>query len=214
MLVKFPSRSRPNLFKRTFRLYRQDETAEFLVSIDADDVSMNNDEMLAWLNGQPRTTVRIGNSRSKVEAVNDGLAEHPWDGILLLASDDMIPQRPDYAAHIESLFGEFFPDGDGVLHLNDGCVGRRLNTICVCDRKYFDRTGYLYAPCYRSTHCDNEWQEVSERLGRAVYVNECVIRHEWIGSGVRDALCQFNESLSVQDGRLFEHRRRLGFPKP
>lgn len=211
-LVKWPTRSRPNLFKQRFAQYRQDETASFLISVDADDPTMTSAAMLAWLDEQPRTTVRIGNSKSKVEAVNDGLAETEWE-LVILASDDMVPQRPDYAAHIADLFEQVFPEGDGVLHLNDGRVGRVLNTLCVCDRAYFNRFGYLYAPCYRVTHCDNEYQEVSERLGRAVYLPEVVIRHDWIGDHGGDELLWKNEALSPEDGQIFERRKAAGFPQ-
>lgn len=212
MLVKFPTRSRPRLFKETFRLYLKDETASFLVTLDADDETMNNPQMLAWLNKQPRTTVRVGNSRSKVEAVNDGLNEIPWTGICLVASDDMVPQRRDYAQRITALFEEFFPDGDGVLHLNDGRTGDKLNTLPICDRKYYDRFGYIYSPFYKSLWCDNEWQEMSERLGRAIYVNECIIAHDWIGDLHPDQLHRHNESFDAVDAQTYRHRLAAGFP--
>jgi hypothetical protein len=215
-LVKYPSRARPALFKQTFAKYRQDDSAYFLVTIDADDETMNNPQMQRWLDEQPRTMYRIGNCKSKVEAINDGLAEMDWS-LLILASDDMIPQRPDYAARIAELFGEFFPEGDGVLHLNDGRVGRRLNTLCVCDRKYFDRFGYLYRGTpgdgYVSLWCDNEFQEVSERLGRAIYCDEVVIAHDWIGDyAPADPLLRRNESYNDADARTFQRRKDAGFP--
>lgn len=211
VLVKYPSRARPQLFYRTLGLYQQDPIARVLVSIDRDDATMNNVEMLAWLCRQPRVETRIGDSRSKVEAINDGVAEAEWE-LLILASDDMTPQRTDYAQRIAALFEEFFPDGDGVLHLNDGRAGRDLNTLCILDRAYFDRFGYVYNPAYVSLHCDNEFQEVSERLGRAVYVNEVVIAHDWIGDFAPDRLHQRNESFYRADEQTFRRRKAAGFP--
>lgn len=211
VLVKYPTKSRPELFKSTFRKYRQDETASFLISIDQDDESMTNLDMLAWLDEQPRTTYRIGNSKSKVEAINDGVAETAWD-LLILASDDMIPQRVDYAQRIADLFEEFFPEGDGVLHLNDGRTGRQLNTLPIMDRKYFRRFNYVYHPSFISVFCDNEFQEVSERLGRSIYVNEIIIHHAWTDITGADALHRRNESYYREDERIFRARQNAGFP--
>ncbi len=171
---------------------------------------MNTPEMRAFLKAQPNLTYRYGNSKTKVEAINDGVKETEWD-LIILASDDMIPQRPDYAKRIQQLFDEHFPDGDGVLHLNDGRNGKILNSLCICDRKYFDRFGYLYHPAYRSLWCDNEWQEVSEKLNRAVYVNEVIIAHQWIGE-TPDDLLRHNESFNDIDAATFAKRQAAGFP--
>jgi hypothetical protein len=211
VLVKYPTRARPDVFRSTLGLYQRDPTASFLISIDADDATMNNPDMLGFLDAQPRLTYRVGNSKSKIEAVNDGVAEADWQ-LLLLASDDMVPQRDEYAMRIRQLFDEFFPDGDGVLHLNDGNNGRNLNTLCICDRRYFDRFGYLYHPQYQSLWADNEWQEVSERLGRAIYVNELIIAHDWIGTYKPDRLHLHNESFYQHDERIFRQRKAAGFP--
>jgi hypothetical protein len=212
VLVKYPTRSRPKLFQERLTQYLYDPTVHVLVTADLDDASMNNPEMKAWIRQQPRTSVRYGMCKSKVEACNDGVAEDPWDGLLILASDDMVPQRGDYARRIAQIYDEFFPDGDGVLHLNDGRTQRTLNTLCILDRKYFDRFGFIYNPAYTSTHCDDEFQAVSERLGRAVYVDEVVIHHDWIGAYAPDSLHQRNESYFWQDERTFKARRAAGFP--
>ncbi len=212
MLIKWPTRARPQLFRERFAQYRQDETAEFLITIDVDDPTMNNPAMLGWLDEQPRTTVRIGNSKSKVQACNDGLNEMPWEGIVMLASDDMAVQYDDYAKRITHLFNEIFPDGDGVLHLNDGRVGPVLNTLAIMDRKWFNRFGYVYCPAYVSLYCDQELQDVSESLGRARYVDNVIVKHCWIGENQPDDLLRRNESYYQRDGRVYEARKLEGFP--
>jgi hypothetical protein len=212
VLVHYPTRGRPKLFRQTLSLYLRDPTPGILVTIDADDKTMNNADMLLYLNQQDRRVdYRIGNCQSKVEAVNDGVGAETWD-LLITASDDMIPQRADYAQRIAGLFEEFFPDGDGVLHLDDGRCGKELNTLPIMGRPYYDRFGYVYHPSYKSTHCDNEMHEVAERLGRSVYVPEIIIRHEWIGHHAPDRLHQYNESLSPQDDQTYRRRKAAGFP--
>lgn len=185
---------------------------EFLFSLDGDDLELHR--YIGTLDGLPNVTLRIGNSKGKVEAVNDGLAEHPWEGICVLASDDMEPQSPTWHERILELFSLHFPEGDGVLHLNDGRVGKTLNTLCICDRKFFNRFNYLYHPAFASVYCDNEWQEVSERLGRAVYVDEVLIKHRWIDATGRDALHRRNEANALYQADFKTYQRRLaaGFP--
>jgi hypothetical protein len=155
---------------------------------------------------------RVGSSKTKVQAINDGVADIKWS-LMILASDDMIPQRADYAQYIKSLFREKFPKGDGVLHMNDGHAGRNLNTLPIMDRKYFDRFGYVYHPAYDSVFADNEFQEVSESLGRAAYIDEIVIAHEWIGNThPKCPVHRRNDSLYSVDEITFRHRRAAGFP--
>lgn len=220
VLVKYPSRARPDLFRETLALYLLDPTVDVLCSFDTDDASMNNGWMRDFLATQDRVRVRWGNCQSKVQAVNDGLDVVAWDGICIIGSDDMLPQRADYGQRTAELFRQNFPDGDGVLHLNDGRVGKVLNTLSILDRKYFDRFGYVYRDAikhegdgYRSTHCDDEFQAISENTGRAVYVDEVVIAHKWIGeTHPTDNLHRHNESFYSQDGRTFQRRKALGFP--
>ena len=214
VLVKFPTRSRPDLFFRTLSLWATDPAARFLISIDEDDAACNNNQFL----GAVETVapgrdilVRVGHSRGKVEAVNDGLAEEPWDGVLIVASDDMTPQRPDAASYLARLLLERFPDGDGVLHTDDGRTGRTLNTLPVMGRKFYDRFGYCYAPCYQSVFCDDELQAVSESLGRAAYVDEVIVSHDWIGEHAPDDLHRRNESHHTRDAAVFAERKAAGF---
>lgn len=211
VLIKWASRSRPHIFRKVLPLWQADETARFLVTIDADDSSMNNAEMLAFLDVQPRLKYRVGDSNGKIEAMNDGLDEETWNGLLIMAQDDVLPTRSDYAQHIAKLFQQHFPDGDGVLHLFDG-YRSDLNTSVCCDRKYFDRFGYIYHKDYRSDFADNEWDEVARSLNRSVYVPECVLKHEWIRLTGEDALNRYNESFFPRDKVVFEARKSAGFP--
>jgi hypothetical protein len=216
--VKFPTRARPQLFFRALSLWAADRAAYFIISIDADDAACNNGLFLSSCENicGENCIVRVGHSRGKVEAVNEGLEDEPWAGVLILASDDMTPQRPDAASYLARLLLDRFPDGDGVLHTDDGRTGRKLNTLPVMGRRYFDRFGYVYRPPalggYESLWCDNEFQEVSESLGRAAYVDEVIVRHDWIGEHAPDDLHRRNEACHVRDAAAFQARRLAGFP--
>lgn len=210
-LVKFPSKSRPRLFASTFAKWYADESVRFLITLNRDDETLGEYIRTLALYDQSRIKIRQTDVKSKIEAVNDGVAEEDWE-LCILAADDMLPQFENYNTHVKRLFTENFPDGDGVLHLNDGIRGEGLNTLPILDRRYFDRTGYIYHPAYTSVFADDEFTEVSRRLGRAKYVDAILIKHEWIGRHGRDELCDWNESFYAADQEIFEKRQRAGFP--
>ena len=57
-----------------------------------------------------------------------------WD-ICVVASDDMIPQVRGWD---EELIEKMPKDLDHVLFYNDGYCGRKLNTMCIFGRKYYE----------------------------------------------------------------------------
>lgn len=183
----------------------------FLFSIDADDPCLPQYWQL--LNSRRNVTIRVGNSKGKVEAINDGVAETDWE-FLILAADDFVPQRPDYATFLRDALYRAFPDGDGVVHVNDGRAGKSLNTCPILGRKYFDRTGRLYSAEYKALWCDNEETEVSQKLGLVVYVPEVVLKHEWTNATGKDTLHVRNERAYHDDAKTFQRRKAAGFPNP
>lgn len=218
ILIKWPTRSRPDMFRATFEHW-QSPAVRFLVSIDADDPLCMTDSFLNWLGSIPNLKYVIGRSKGKIDAINRDLDEAgKWD-VCILAADDLVPQRSDYAEVIAGALFDTFPDGDGVVHVNDGRAGRVLNTMPVMGRRYFNRFGYIYygganhPDGYQSLWADNEFQEVSESLKRTVYIPETVVRHEWIGHYVpTDPLNVRNEAFYQSDMEIFLRRKAAGFP--
>lgn len=209
-LIKWPTRSRPDLFWRQLDRWQRPDV-RFLVSIDEDDPTCNSDTFLLEAMRHGNVRVVIGRSRGKIHAINRDLENERFD-LLIAAADDMTPQRPDWLQHITDTLFEAFPDGDGVLHVNDGRTGRKLNTLPIMGEKYFRRFGYVYHPAYQSLWADNEFQAVAERAGRSVYVDEVLIRHEWVDLTGKDELHLRNELPYHADAELFERRKAAGFP--
>lgn len=214
LLIKYPTRQRPDAFRHTLGLYYAklsgQHSYEFLVSADNDDPTMNNHEMRAFLESRPNLLFYFGDSKNKVQAINADMAGKQFD-ILLLASDDMRPVEEGYDQVIVSEMLRHFPNLDGVIHFNDGRVGRRLNTLVVMGMPYYERFGYIYHPDYTSLWCDNEFGAVSESLGKTVYVDKVIIKHDWDEFG--DALRQSCEKPYREDGRIFATRKAAGFPQ-
>jgi hypothetical protein len=217
ILIKFPTRGRKskffNVLKKYQNLANDINNLIFLISIDEDDVDMNNPDSLEILSSFKNCNVVIGKSNSKIDAVNRDINKvSDWD-ILLLASDDMIPQVRGYDQIIINKMVEKYPDTDGVLWFNDGYQGNKLNTLCILGKKYYNRFGYIYFPEYKSTWCDNEFMSVANILGKQTYFDEVIIKHEhpdW-GFGNQDEIHVKNHKDLNYDMNLYNKRKQINF---
>jgi len=220
ILVKFPSRGRPEKLISTLKLYieKAEDTARmyFVITLDSDDPTVTPKLIETVKALHPNIRVDVGLSGSKIAAINRDLSTLPRFDILLLASDDMIPVMGGYDRIIRAAMERHYPDTDGVLWFNDGYHERQLNTLCILGRKYFRRFGYIYYPGYKTLWCDNEFTEVADRLKRQTYFRTVIIRHENPGNGC--GVC-FDETYmrNWSDGSdmfLFLARRsnRFGLP--
>jgi hypothetical protein len=217
ILVKFPTRGRKNKFFNTFKKYynlcEDIDNVKFLISIDEDDMDMNNQDTFDILKNFKNTEVIIGFSTSKIHAVNrDIISDGSWD-IILLASDDMIPQVKGYDKIIVDTMISIYPDTDGVLWFNDGFQDNQLNTLCILGKKYYERFNYIYYPEYKSTWCDNEFMSVATILNKQTYFNEVIIKHEhpdW-GYGGRDDIHIKNQNDLGHDSNLYLIRKQNNF---
>jgi hypothetical protein len=140
---------------------------------------MNTNEVLDKLSNYKNTEVVIGLSKSKIDAVNRDLNNYKkhWD-IVLLASDDMVPQIKGYDDIIRDNMMFNYPDTDGILFFNDGFQGNKLNTLCILGNRYYQRFNYIYHPDYKSCWSDNEFMVVGNILKKQSYINQVIIKHE------------------------------------
>jgi len=180
LLVKFPTRGRPDKFFSVLDQYRElsrSKNVKFLITCDLDDVTMNNEAVKDRFKSYDNVEVCYGNSKTKIQAVNADMKGRDFD-ICLLASDDMIPERVGYDLEIIDQMKVNYPDYDGVIWFSDGYQKQKLNTLIVLGKRYYDRFGYLYHPDYVSFYCDNEFMQVAFALGKQTYVDDVIIRHE------------------------------------
>jgi len=217
LLIKFPTRNRKTKFLTTLRKYynflSKKNDVTFLITIDEDDLEMNNDFVNEILNTYDNLIYFYGDSKTKIEAVNKDLDKiKDWD-IVLLASDDMIPVAKGYDDIIINEMKTNFPDTDGVLWFNDGYQGNKLNTLSILGKKYFERFGYIYYPEYKSVWCDNEFMSVANILGKQKYFDNIIIKHEhpdW-GFGNRDQIHNINFKNESSDKLVFNKRKSTNF---
>lgn len=191
ILLKCPTRSRPRKIVETLRKYVQlanrPDLLGVAISCDSDDSTMQQtDELYRVLSPCAWKRVFYSNNKTKIEACNSNMNEvdYPWD-IVVLVSDDMIPQIRGYDDVIRNNMMGRFPTTDGILWFNDGHQGKNLNTLTIFGRKMYESFGFLYHPSYKSLFCDNELTDQcnNELKHKCQYIPYCIIRHEHPGTG-------------------------------
>ena len=220
LVIKFPTRNRPEKFKSVFTRYmtflsgRHD--VRFVVSMDADDATMNNDAMREWFETRKRNAdikYCYGYSKTKIQACNADM-EGEYGDVLMLASDDMNPQQMSYDEVVFKCFEQAFPDFSGAIKFWDGLRPKEdpLMTLTVMGFPLYKQFGYIYNPEYKSVYCDNEQTEVCHRLGKLAIAPYCIIRHEWTNEPF-DTLHARNENKDMYDvdSKTFEARKAKNF---
>ena len=212
VIFKYATRARPKKFKNTLNRYYKKMSGKlsykFIISMDSDDKQMNNDNMKSFLDGFEDLEYFYGNSKNKIQAIN---ADFPpkdinWK-ILVVVSDDMIPVKRYFDLVIFNNMKDHFPKFDGALHFNDGRQSH-LMTLSIMGKKLYDKLGYIYHPDYVSVWCDNEFQQVTKRMNKYVYINKIIIKHDWH----QDELVRKNEVYYRRDQKTFNLRKKHGFP--
>lgn len=218
ILIKFPSRGRPEQMCKTFSKYvefaEDPSNITFLVSLDRDDNTITNSSQRFMKLLHQDTHIVVGPPCGKIGAVNRDMDTAPTYDIILLASDDMIPIKKGYDRIIRDNMMKFYPDTDGVLFFNDG-YRKDLNTLCILGRKYYERFGYIYHPSYKTEWCDNEFMQVANILGKQTYFDEVIIKHQhplWTGNQ-KDKTYTENDKYISLDSQNFAERKAAGFPK-
>lgn len=215
ILIKFPTRNRKDKFFDVLQKYYDfaDDISkiEFLITLDYDDQSMNNQEVIDKLNSFNNLKYVFGTSNNKIHAVNRDIEIGDWD-IILLASDDMIPNEKGYDEQIRFNMKLYYPDTDGILWFNDG-NRKDLNTLCILGKKYYQRFGYIYHPDYKSLWSDNEFMTVGNILKKQTFIDRVIIHHQhpdW-GYGSRDKIHTLNSNHDKDDRNTFFRRQKNNF---
>ena len=202
ILLKCPTRSRPERVRKTLSTYlrfaNHPETIGVAVSCDTDDQTMQDtSELRRVLSGFAWHQIYYSPNKSKIQACNANMNEigYEWD-IVVLVSDDMIPQIRGYDDVIRNEFLAGFPDRNGILWPNDGCQGDKLNTLCIFGRSFYEKQGFIYNPEYKSLFCDTELTDQCRQEYKTIcrYLPYCIIRHEHPGTGFRQTMDKLYET--------------------
>lgn len=217
LLIKYPTRSRPETFKRILLEYitklSGKNKIKFIISMDNDDNTCNNEEMRSYLDQIKKTVDLVyhyGDSKNKVDACNRDIPPQGWK-VCILVSDDMTPRVAGYDQIILNDMNKYYPDLDGALNYN--CGGEAYPVVMVLSiigHKYYDRYGYIYNSEYTSLFCDEEQTVVARSLNKITDIDNKIITHDW--SDIQDDLRRHTEKYYNSDKLIFESRKKRGFP--
>ena len=224
ILLKCPTRSRPQKIISTIRSYiRLANRVDLLgvaISCDTNDSTMTRnlvqEELYKTLAGTAWRKIFFSPNTNKIEACNANMSEISWEwDIVVLVSDDMIPQIQGYDDVIRNHMSARFPDTNGILWFNDGAQGDKLNTLCIYGREMYAHLGSLYRPEYKSLFCDTELTDLCRGplADKCMYVPHCIIRHEHPGTGYAqnmDALYVHNQKYWNDD--MYTYISRKSYP--
>ena len=225
ILLKCPTRSRPQKVIQTLASYvklaNHPEQLGVAISCDEDDTSMTRnlvqEELLRTLNPVAWKRIFFSENKSKIQACNANMNDIEWQwDIVVLVSDDMIPQIQGYDDVIRNHMMSKFPDTNGILWFNDGAQGDKLNTLCVFGRTMYQSFGYIYHPDYKSLFCDTELTDLCKGTlaSKCLYVPYCIIRHEHPGTGYSqnmDALYDRNQKYWNEDMYTYIRRKTYAY---
>lgn len=221
ILLKCPTRSRPARVLKTLgtyvRLAARPDLLGVAVSCDSDDPTMANPtDLQRTLSQCAWSRIFYGQNANKIAACNANMSEVDWEwDIVVLVSDDMMPQIRGYDDIIRTHMASRFPDRNGILWFDDGCQGDKLNTLCIFGRTFYDQRGVIYDPAYKSLFCDTELTDHCrmQYADRCLYVPYCIIRHEHPGAGYSqymDALYDRNQKYWNED--MYTYIKRKVYP--
>ncbi len=220
LLIKIPTRSRPQQFFEYLDLYYQKLSGKipyhFLITCDDDDESMNNPETIEKLKTYPNLTFRFSQNISKVDAYNKDINQFVEEyNIILITSDDMLPVIDNYDLVIAYCMLKNFPDYDGMLHFRDGNhYSLKFSTYPIIGKKFYLRLGYAYYPGYVSFFCDNEITEIAQQMKKIKEYDTIILRHMYpisLKEHQLDSLYQRNRAFAYRDKELFEERKQFNF---
>jgi len=215
-LFKYPSRGRPDrFFKSLDSIYNNASDKDYFhvsCTLDTDDLTMNNKEVLDRINSYPNISIGWGTSESKIGAINRSMPDIEWD-ICICMSDDMVFNIFGFDVMIGVDMLNHFPDFDGLLHYPDQDAKEHLATMYIAGRKFYDRFGYIYHPSYKSLWCDNEIQEVAKRLGKYKYCGYQINVHlnPAYGHLEKDEMFLKQQGYWVEDEMNFNQRKARNF---
>ena len=217
LLIKYPTRARPDQFKRILTEYVNKLSGKykvkFVISMDLNDESCNNNPMRYFLEDMKSRVdleYHYGDSQNKIHACNRNIPADGWK-VCVLVSDDMTPRVHGFDQTIMNDMNNHFPDLDGALNYN--CGGHaypKVMVLSVIGNPYYKRFNYIYHPEYTSLFCDEEQTVVARSLNKIVDINNKIITHDW--NDIKDDLRQHTEKFYNSDKQVFESRKQRGFP--
>lgn len=219
ILFKFPSRGRPVWFVKTLHLWLHlmsgKYDCDFLIAMDIDDPTMNNDLIRDTI-----VQMDMSYSRAKVDfyykahtglvdAINTAIASREFD-IVMCISDDVIPTRANYDEVLVEKMLETWPDLDGAIYFNDGRRAPKLATIPIMGKELFRQRGCFLDSHFRYGGADRDLSISLRETNKLKYFPETLFRHTWQLYG-SDETYERSKVIRRQDYVKCKQRENAGY---
>lgn len=217
LIIKYASRSRPNLFVKALANIKKMTAGDYrvIVSADLDDRTMNNEQIRRFIRQYPRVSLHYGPHETKVAAINRDVPAEGWDWLVNFSDDFSFKVRgwdEIIKQQTKQRWGESF---DWFAHYPDGFANEALPTMSIMGYDYYKRDGYIYHPCYKSFSCDAEAYYVAISRGCYHYFPEMLFKHDGHPANNRrlrpDALYLQNSFHTEHDTKTYFERLNNDF---
>ena len=201
-----PSRSRPQKSFETISKWVErsfHKNFEVIRSLDIDDPDLKKYEP-----GRLGTYRAIVNeNKSAIEAINKAARVAHGDILIVVSDDTDCPPMWD-----QIILSATEGKKDFVLKTFDG-IQKRIVTMPIMDRAYYNRFGYIYHPIYRHSWADTELTDVAEKLGRLIVRNDIKFPHlhPEVTKEPKDALYLRNDKTHDEDRHIYQEWKRINF---
>jgi len=163
-----PSRQRPqiagNVAQKWLTSADNPTEIEYILTLDTSDPAVD------WYKQRffeiPGVKIIINPNDRMTEAVNAGAKEATHDLFVVVSDDfDCFPGWDTW------LLKQVEGKDDFAVKVPDGYVkDHYLQTLPICDRKYYNRFGYIYDPAYRHMYVDTKSSAVAYMLGGMIVI--------------------------------------------
>jgi glycosyltransferase involved in cell wall biosynthesis len=199
-----PSRSRPQKSAETIKKWieRSSGGVEVIVSLDEDDETVPLYKQHAIFD-----RILVSPNKTAIQAINTA-AKHATGDVFVVVSDDTDCPRGWDLIISDVTIGR----RDFVIKFGDG-IQRRIITMPVLDRVYYNRDHRIYNPLYDHAWSDTEFTEVAHARHCVITRNDIVFRHlHYSVTGEQpDELYQRNDATHDPGRELYNQRKAINF---
>lgn len=202
-----PSRSRPDKSFDTLSKWinRGSRNIELIVSCDSTDDTYidyidNSYDVLHY-------ALIKHNNRSAVDAINNAAKIASGDVFIVVSDDTDCPMHWDKI--LTDAIGE---SKDFVMKTDDG-IQRRIITMPIMDRTYYERDGYIYNPIYDHSWADTELTDVAHLRRRVITRMDIKFLHlhPEVTKEPKDDLHKRNDLTHDRDRHIYQKRKAINF---
>ncbi len=223
ILFKFPTRGRPVWFLKTLHLWLHlmsgKYDCDFLIAMDVDDPTMNNDlirDCIAQMDdsySRAKVDYYYKKHDGLVDAINTAISSRDFD-IVMCISDDVIPTQANYDIRLVECMEESWPELDGAIYFYDG--NRKSSywvTIPIMGKALYRERGYFLDPYYKSGCADRDLTIVLRGTDKLKYYGDVLFRHTWKMYGGDNTYANAKYGRR-KDWERYVARRATGYYKP